>query len=243
MVPIMTGQQRQQIGDLVCELLPMPACVWDLAKRPEDSDYLLYSQRIPKGAITRVLGNVLIPHGDTDSDYGLEALKALHNQGQALAGKSSYGNRQTGSEGDKDDNVTFCEMWLKSDCYADVNLMGDEDTVGGSTIPKGKLIDIFPDGLCAVGLNGMSTVLALYPERHRDHIVSGTWFMQPQTGAGRGLADTVEVQKQFNTMNNQAREYMASTYTPAVGYDNQIWAGSKVKYIGAARTNIPFWRS
>src|ERR1051325_3930182 len=236
------GQQQKQIGDLVCELLPMPACRWDLSKRPEDSSYFIYRQNIPKGAVTRVLGNVLLPQGNTDYDYGLEALRALGHQGQAVSGYSNFGNQRRGydDENEKGEETTFDELWLSPDCYADINLLGDEETVDGPTIPKGKLTDVFPDGLCAVGLNGMAVVLALYPERHRDHIVSGTWFMQAQTGAGRGLADTVEIQKQFNTLNNQAMSYMAATYTPAIGYDNEIWTGNKMRYIGTARTNIPF---
>lgn len=236
----MTGQQTKQIGDLVCELLPMPACRWDLSKRPEDSSHFIYRQRIPKGAITRVLGNVLLPQGNGDQDYGLEVLRALGHQGAAVGGHSAYGNQRTGfdDEGEKDE-TTFDEMWLSPDCYADVNLIGDEETVDGPTIPKGKLTDVFPDGLCAVGLNGMAVVLALYPEKHKDHIVSGTWFMQAQTGAGRGLADTVEIQKQFNTLNNQAASYMSSTHTPAIMYDNQILTGNKMKYIGTPKTNIP----
>jgi hypothetical protein len=238
----MSRQESKQIGDLVCELLPMPACRWDLAKRPEDSNYFIYSQEIPKGDVIRVMGNVLLPSNDVD-DYGLEALRALAKQGAALSGFSNYGNRRSGDDGDgtsKSDTVTFNEMWLSPGCYADVSLIGDEKTVDGGTVPKGKLTDVFPDGLCAVGLNNMALVLALYPEKHKDHIVSGTWFMQAQTGAGRGLADLVEVQKQFNTGNNQAAAYMTSTYSPAIGYDNSLITGNKMKYIGTPKTNIPF---
>ena len=235
------GQEKRQIGDLVCELLPVPSCRWDLAKRPEDSSYLIHRQSVPRGSITRILGNVLIPKGETDHDYGLEALRALQKEGQAMSGYSSHGNRRREIDSDtKDDGNTFDEMWLSPDDYADINLIGDEETVGGTAIPKGKLTDAFPDGLCAVGINGMALVLALYPEKHKNHVVSGTWFAQAQTGSGRGLADSVEIQKQFNSLNNQALAYMSSTYTPAVGYDNAIWSGSKMKYLGTPRQNIPF---
>jgi hypothetical protein len=235
------SQQRQkQLGDLVCELLPMPACRWDLSKRPEDSGWFIYRQTIPKGAITRVLGNVLLPEGNTDTDYGLETLRALGHQGSAMTGFSAYGTQRSRRDDEIRDSATFDEMWLSPDDYADITLRGDEEAVEGPPLPKGKLTDVFPDGLCAVGLNGMSVVLALYPERHQKHIVSGTWFMQAATGAGRGLADSVEVQKQFNTGNNQAASYMTSTYSPAIGYDNQLISGNKMKYIGTPRTNIPF---
>jgi hypothetical protein len=232
------GKREQQHGDLACELLPLPACRWDLARRPEDSNWFIYNQEIPKGAVDRVLGNVLLPADDLLDDTGLATLRALQKQGAALAGYSAHGDIR--DKRDKSDTVTFNEMWLSPDDYADINLIGNEETVDGPPLPKGKLIDVFPDGLCAVGLNGMSVVLALYPERHRNHIVSGAWFMQAQTGAGRGLADSVEIQKIFNTMNNQALQYMTSTYTPAIGYDQSIWSGSRVKYIGTPRTNIPF---
>jgi hypothetical protein len=235
----MSGRQEKQIGDLVCELLPLPACRWDLAKRPEDSNYFIYNQRIPRGAVTRVLGNVLLPQGETDRDYGLDVLEVLNKQGTPIGGHATSNSRSSFDDKERTDEVTFNEFWMSPDCYADVSLMGDEETVDGETIPKGKLTDVFPDGLCAVGLNGMSVVLALYPEKHKNHIVSGTWFMQSQTGAGRGLADSVEVQKQFNTLNNQALEYMSSTYTPAIMYDNQLLTGNKMKYIGTSKTNIP----
>lgn len=232
-------RQEQKLGDLTCELLPVPACRWDLAKRPEDSDWLIYRQRIPRGAVTKVMGSVQLPDSGID-DHGLEVLKSLQRQGQALGGRSHFGNQASDREIDSGDFVTFDEMWLAPECYADVKLIGNEETIGGQQLPKGKLIDVFPDGLCAVGLNGMAIVLALYPERHKNHIVSGSWFMQGDTGVGRGLADSVEIQKQFNTLNSQAVSYMAATYTPAIGYDNQIWKGSQAKYIGSPRTNIPF---
>jgi hypothetical protein len=233
-------KENKQLGDLVCELLPLPACRFDLTRRPEDSSWFIYRQDIPKGAVTRILGNVLLPADPSDTDTGLDILRAMGHQGQALGGSSPYANQRRGDRDGKEENVTFDEFWMSPDDYADINLIGDEETLEGPPIPKGKLTDVFPDGLCAVGLNGMSVVLALYPEQHRKHIVSGTWFMQTATGAGRGLADTVEVQKQFNTGNNQALSYMTSTFTPAVGYDNSIWTGSKMRYIGTPRTNIPF---
>jgi len=232
------GKREQQHGDLTCELLPLPSCRWDLARRPEDSSWFIYNQEIPKGAVDRVLGNVLLPADGLLDDTGLGVLRALQKQGQSLAGYSAFGNRR--DRRDRSDTCTFSEMWLSPDDYADISLIGDEETIEGPPLPKGKLTDVFPDGLCAVGLNSMSVVLALYPERHKNHIVSGTWFMQAQTGAGRGLADSVEIQKIFNTMNNQALQYMTSTYTPAIGYDQSIWSGSRVKYIGTPRTNIPF---
>ena len=240
MLPTMTGQKEHQIGDLVCETLPLPACRWDLTKRPEESSYFIYRQDIPKGAIHRLLGNVLVPQGDAEGDYGLEVLRALGMQGAAVQGRSAYGSVGQGDDKRKADILQFDEFWMSPDDYADVNLVGDEQTVEGQVLPKGKLTDVFPDGLCAVGLNGMAVVLALYPEQHRKHIVSGTWFMQAATGAGRaGLADTVEVQKQFNALNNQGSEYMSSLYSPAVWYNNQLISGSKMKYVGTPRTNIP----
>lgn len=240
-LPSVVGQQKKQIGDLVCEILPLPSCRFDLTKRPEESSWFMYRQTIPKGSITRVLGNVLIPEGGTEHDYGLEVLKSLGLQGSALSGYSAFGNQGTGIDGERkrSEELTFDELWLSPDDIADIELIGDEETVDGPRLPKGKLVDVFPEGLCAVGLNGMAVVLALYPEQHRNHIVSGTWFMQTATGVGRGLADTVEIQKQFNTLNNQAMGYMSATYTPAIMYNNQILTGNKMRYIGTAKTNIP----
>lgn len=240
--PSMTGQEEQDRGELVCEQLPLPACRWDLMKRAEDSSWFIYRQEITRGAVERVLGNVKIPGEPGDNSQtldGLRIIRSLAAGGQAIGGFSGYGNWGDYSKYIKD-RVSFDEMWLGPDDYADITLSGDEKTISGETLPSGKLTDVFPDGLCCVGLNGMSVILGLYSEKHSAHISSGVWFVKGLSGVGRGLADTVEVQKQVNQFANQSAEYFDSIGTPAIGVDSQILPPGKAKYLGSPRTNIPF---
>lgn len=236
-----SGQEEKSRGDLTCEQLPLAACRWDLMKKAEDSSWFIYRQEITKGAVHRVMGNIRIPGqpGTTGTDMdGLSVIRSLAVGGQAIGGHAA-GYGQWGAYQDKD-RVSFDEMWLGPDDIADISLRGDEETISGETLPQGKLIDIFPNGLCCVGLNGMAAILGLYDERHKEHISSGVWFLKGLSGAGRGLVDSVEVQKQINQFANQSRTYFDSIGTPAVGVDSQILPPGKAKYLGTPNLNIPF---
>lgn len=232
-----SGTKNETVGDLVCRQHPLPAIKFDLMKRLEDSSYLIVRQRVPKGAVTRLIGNLAIPSND-DRDQGLDIIESSGWTGQALRGRGGYGYGNLADEMKKE-QITYDEMYLLPECYADINLMGYEKTVGGSTIPKGKLTDIFPDGICVTGLNGMAVILAIYPEKHKDHFVSGVWFMRAMTGAGRGIVDSVEVQKRYNSFDSQRINYWGSLATPATFYDQEMIPGSRLKYLGTPRTNIP----
>lgn len=238
--PSVSGQEEISRGELVCEQLPLASVRFDLMKRAEDSSWFIYRQETTKGALQRVLGNVKIPgeSGNQDSNLldGLSTVRALAFSSQALGG---YGNLSEISKYMKD-KVSFDEMWLSADDIADINLSGDEKTVSGDTLPEGKLSDIFPNGLCAVGLNGMAVILGLYGEQHKQHISSGVWYLRGLSGAGRGLADSIEVQKQINRFANQQALYHDTLATPAVGVDKQIMPTGRAKYLGTPNMNIPF---
>jgi hypothetical protein len=49
-------------------------------------------------------------------------------------------------------------------------------------LPKGKLTDTFPDGLVAVGLNGMTTLLGLHAEKHIRSYRFGAWNKKMLSG-------------------------------------------------------------
>ena len=237
MLPSVTGQQKHTLGDLVCEQLPFYGCRWDLNKRAENSSWFIYRRRVPLGSITKVLGNVKIPDGvQTERDIGLDIIQSLAYSGQPVSGR---GWGQNYREDLYKDKVTFDEMWLSPDDYADVMIKDSEQTVSGEPLPGGKLIDIFPDGLVAVGLNGMSVLLDLRAEKHKDHIVSGVWHMKSMSGAGQGITDATEVQKRFNTFDNQTIAYWSSLGTPAVLYNSAIGLADKAQYLGKPLTNIP----
>jgi hypothetical protein len=151
-----------------------------------------------------VMGNINVPQTssqETGGDVGMEMMESLAKAGQALYG-SSYSAYQNRKDEFKN-GAYFDELWLSPEDYADIIIQQDEQTIDGGTLPKGKLTDTFPDGLVAVGLNGMTTLLGLHAEKHKDHIVSGAWNKKMLSGVGRGIADTVEVQKRANRLDTQ----------------------------------------
>jgi hypothetical protein len=237
-LPSVTGQQRHSRGDLVCEQMPLFGCRFDLNKRIEDSSWAIYRQRVSLGSIRNVLGNVNLPQSSsTEHDTGLEMVEALAKAGQAIYGSSGY---TTDKRDEYKESVHFDEMWLSPEDYSDVVIQADEETLDGSILPKGKLTETFPDGLVAVGLNGMAVLLGLHAERHKDHIVSGAWNKKMLSGVGRGIADTVEVQKRANILDSQRLDYISSAGTPAIGYNKELIDSDKVKYLGSPKANIPF---
>lgn len=236
-VPSVVGQEQVEMGDLICEPLLFPGCRWDLRSRAEWSPWFLYQQNISLGAVRRLLGNVKLP-GEPDSvtDISQQVIRALAYSGQAVSG-TAYQQWRNLKE---TQHATLCEMWLSPDEYADLTLKGDEETASGEVLPAGTpLTDLFPDGLCAVGLNGFSVTVGLYAEQHANHITSGIWHMKPMSGAGRGQQDLIEVQKRFNKLDSQTLAYMDAAATPAILHDKNLMSDDEATYLGSPRANIP----
>lgn len=231
------GVEEVNLGDLAIELLPMSACRWDLHKRAEDSSWFVYQQRTSLAAVRRLLGRIRVP-GDPGTDFGLDLLDRLAYPGQAVSG--SGGDNAGKKSGLWKEPVTPAEFFMSPDDYADIKLNGDEETVSGQKLPAGQyLTDVFPDGLVAVGFNQMAMLVGLYDARHREEIVSGVWHMKPLSGAGRGMADTVEVQRRFNTTDGQQVAYWSGGATPALTYFPAAIQGDVTQYLGNPRVNIP----
>lgn len=236
-VPTVVGEEQVEMGDLRCDTLPFPACWWDLHYRAEESPYFIYRQRISVARVRATVGNIRIPGDGAQSDTGLNVIDALAKSGQALAGYSAHGFRRR--DRGAGDYCTLDEMWMTPDEYADIRTRGDEQTIAGITIPQDvSLAEVFPNGLVAVGLNGMRVVLGIYPERHADHLVSGVYHMKPLSGAGRGAADGVEIQRRLNKFDSQAINYMDAVATPAILHDNNLIDEDEVQYLGHPRAQI-----
>jgi hypothetical protein len=233
-----TGTETVEMGDLRLETLPLPACWWNLAKRPEDSERFIYRQRIPRGELVRLLGHVSFPQSSSrDSDKGLDVLEGLARQGVPLGGTSKVPRNPKSSLYQEQD--TLDEFWMSPCDYADIVLKGDERTIGGVDLPTGtRLLDVFPDGLVAVGINGMSLLLGLYAEKHADHISSSVWHMRPHSGAGRGIVDMVESQMRLNQADNQVRKALDTT-TPGGFYDASLVSGEEVSLAYRPGTFVP----
>jgi hypothetical protein len=236
-VPTVVGQEPVELGDLILEQLPFVGSWWDMRRRVEDSSWFIHQQNVSPGAIRRLLGNVKVPYGgDEITDIGQQVLRALGYSGQAIAGRATQSWRQRQDY----ESPTLVEMWLSPDDYADIKIKGDEETVDGEKLPTGATLgDLFPDGLVAVGLNGFAVTLGLYAENHRDHITSGVWHMKPLSGGGRGVTDTVEVQRRFNKLDSQQLAYMDAVATPAVLYDQRLLQDDEAGYLASPRATIP----
>lgn len=216
----------QQVGEPEIITCPFPAWRWDLSKDLEESSWAIYRQRITNGAIQLMLGDAIIPDSSSSEDRGLDVLHALAYAGQAFAGSSGV---QRDRQNDK--RPTMAEFWISPEDYAGIPIEEGE-TVCGQTLPKGKLNDFFHDPICVIGLNDMSLVVGTYvKESHRDEVVTGQWFMESDSGAGRGLQDTAAVQKRFNAVDGQILQGLSATATPAIVTDTRILKEEQQGYL------------
>lgn len=226
------------VDDLVCELLPFPACRWDMRVRAEESPYFIYQSKCLTGVLEHLL-DANIPSDDTTEYYGLNLMEQITRQGTGVRGEGK--DRLYGSYEDVKDEVVVTEMWLQPEVYCNWELALPEKTVSGDTIPKGRsLLKAFPKGMCVVGINNMQTIIGLYAENHKDHIVSGIYHDRAYSGVGKGVDDAVDVYKELNDLHSQLLTYVKSHSTPAYGYNKDMVSEADARDIGKARKNIPF---
>lgn len=234
-VPSVSQVQPVQMGDLVCDSLPLAGCKWDMSQTPENSSWFIYQQSQDMHAIRSILGNIRMPDSD-DENFGLKILAALATSGQAISGHT-WRNGQTAGELYREKR-TITEAYFSPDDYGDIPVKGDEQTLGGQQLQAGTLDKTFPDGCVSVWLNN-TILLGLYAENHRRLISSHPWFMKPLSGVGRGAGDMVEVQKRKNVTDSQILAYWRSSATPAYLYDQDLMEGDNVGYIGHPLTSTP----
>jgi len=226
------------VDDLICELLPFPACRWDMRVMVEDSPYFIYESKCATSVLEHLL-DVDIPDEDTNDHYGLQIMEQITRQGTGVRGEGK--DRLYGTYENVRGEVVVTEMWLQPEVYCNWDLAFPEKTISGETIPKGrKLLEMFPKGLCAVGINNMQTIIGLYAENHKDHIVSGIYHDRAFSGVGKGVDDAVDVYKELNDLHSQLLTYVKAHSTPAYGYNKDMVSEADARDIGKARKNIPF---
>lgn len=226
--------EQVEMGDLSCTEWPLPSVRWDLAKRPEESSWLIHSERTTLSAVRSVLGNIKQLNGET-KDVGLDVLDALAGAGMPLGGVSQHGTQKRTHYKDP---VTISEFWMSAEDYGDIEIDGDQETLAGIPLPKGKLIDVFPENLCAVMLNGQH-LWGLYAESHKSYIVSGTWHMNPLSGAGSGMNDAIEPQKRRNKYDGQNLRYWEASATPAWLYEKNMISSDYANSLDDPKGAIP----
>ena len=234
-VNAVTGQKEVQLGDFVLEHLPMPACRWDLYKRPEDSSWFIYRQRVPVGDLRLLIGDYQFPEGD-QQDKGLDILHALAYAGQAISGRSG---QDAGKRDLHRHTVKIEETYLSASDYVGVKIPAGTKTVSGTELPEGKLTDVYPDRLVMVSANDCELLLHLGEERHPDCLTSSTWYTQADSGMGRGMVDTIEVQKRKNATDGSVLTQLLATGTPGLIYDPNVVKPAHAQYLGKPRTQTP----
>ena len=223
--------------DLACKLLPFPACRWDVRYRADESDYFIYEEKCSNAALEFNLKGQISADGDEEDNYGLKIIDQLARTGGNIEGDGK--DRPYGTFNQiKQENI-ITQMWLQPEAYCDIVLDESEPTMGGVNIPKGDLLKTFPTGLCAVGINGMKTLIGLYPENHKEHIVPGVYHYQSFSGVGKGVSDAVDVMKDMNDMHSQLRAYIKAHAMPAWGFNQDMMSEEDVRNIGKGKRAIP----
>lgn len=238
-VPVPVGQERINLGEIELESLPFAGSYWDFTTRAHLSSYFIYRQNVRAGKIRALLGDVEIPGEPDASDFGLKILKALAHSGSAVSGQGQHG--RSNDQASWRDDVTVDEMWLSPEDYNDIKIKGDEMTLSGVPLPAGKkLVDVFPEKLCAIGLNGMALLGGLFPETHKDYLASGICHMKPQSGVGRNGADLIEPQKRFNKFDEQLITAFDAFGSPGYMYAKDAVEPEHANFIGKPNTAIPY---
>ena len=210
---------------------------WDLTKDLECSPWAIKRQSITQGAINLMLGDVTVPDSQSSEDYGLDMLHALAYAGQAFAGSSQASQYRNISTLDK--KPTLAEFWITAEYQAMLETEGGE-TLCGQELPKGKLSDFFKgEPVCLVGLNDFAVTAGMYAKESQQYeVVTAQWFMNAESGVGRGMEDTAAVQRRFNAVDGQIYQGLATTATPAVVTDMSLLKEDQGRYLFAPGHNI-----
>lgn len=227
------------IKDVICELLDFPACRWDIRFRAEESPYFIYQSKCATSILRNQFDADISEDGTDLNIYGLQVIEQIAKQGGNVRGKGQ--ERPNGTYNNTKGETIVTEMWLQPEMYCDIDLNEDESTVEGPKLKKGStLLEMFPDGMCVVGINGMQTIIGVYAENHKDHIVSGIYHLQSFSGVGKGVSDAVDVKKEMDDLHSQTMAYIKAHGTPSYGYNKDIVSEEQARNIGKPRKMIPF---
>jgi len=242
LIPQIVGQEKIYLPNIVLDQIPFSACRWDLRRRAEKSSWFIYEQDLSEGLLKRFFGNIKLPEGESINRFGLDTIARLAATGSPVSGKSAVGFNE---KEQKEHRFTLTEMYLSAEDIADIVVKGEAEGAGEMTVenqrlPIGaRLSDIFPDGCCALGVNGMSLIVGLYGEHHSTSVTSGVYHVKLFSGTGRGVSDAVEIQKRFNRQDSQISRFWAGRATPATLHVEGAIAPDKRKLLGQPDVDIP----
>lgn len=221
--------ESKPLGEPEIITSPFASWRWDLSKDLELSSWAIKRQRITHGAINLMLGDIALPDSPSSDDYGLDVVHALAYSGQAFQGASVT---QWRGQSQNKNRPTMAEFWLSPEDQAEIECE-EGDTVCGIKMPKGRMSNFFKGApVCVVGLNDMSLVVGVYAnESHQQEVVTAQWFMDADSGAGRGMEDTAAVQRRFNAVDGQVYQGLATTATPPVFVDMRMLKEDNGQYL------------
>lgn len=227
-----------ELKDIVCELLDLPACRWDIRRTAEESPFFIYESKCSNAVLEQILNADIAPDGDDNDSIGLRIVEQIAKAGGNIDGLGKQRPWGTTTNVAGENKVT--EMWLQPSEYCDIDIEVSEDTLTNIPIDRGqKLIDIFPLGMCAVGINNMQTIIGLYAEDHKDHIVSGRYHIQSFKGLGKGITDAVDVKRDIDNFHSQKMAFITAHSTPATYYNQDLITEEQARNIGKPRKVIP----
>jgi hypothetical protein len=205
---------------------------WDMSKDLECSSYAIKRQKITQGAINLMLGDITIPDSPSSDDYGLDVLHALTYAGQAFQGSSNAAMYPGGTQSAWDKRPTMFEAWLSPEDQAEIEC-DEGETICGVNMPKGRLSNFFQGrDICVAGLNDGALIIGTYAdESHCNEVITCQWYMDAESGGGRGMEDTAAVQRRFNAVDGQIYQGLATTATPPVFVDLRMLREDQGKYL------------
>ncbi len=222
-------------NDIVCELLDFTGCKWDLRFKAEESPYFIYESKCSKNALEHLLKRE-VPEGDNTEHYGLQVQEQIASQGGSVYGQGQ--DRPRGVFDHVNNEVVVTEMWLQPEAYCEIDLKVPEETWSGQQI-KGSLLEMFPNGMVVVGINGMQKIIGIYAEQLKDHIVSGIYHLQSYTGVGKGISDAVDLKRERDKFHSQIMAYLDAHGTPAYAYESNTVTEQQVRQLAKPRAFIP----
>lgn len=223
-----------ELEDIVCELLDIPACQWDLRFTPEESSYFIYESKCATATLEYLFDFDFTEDGDDSENWGLQLREQIALQGGNVKGWGQ--ERLYGASNETPGETVVTEMWLQPEAYCDIDVSRPEKTVSGTTI-QGKLVKLFPNGMCVVMANGH--IIGIYAENLKDHIVSGYYHVQSFSGMGKGISDAVDAYREVCDNRSQITAYIKAHGTPSWMYDQDLVTEEMARNIGKPRKAVP----
>lgn len=187
-------------GDICGHLRDFGACRYDPRVFPHESDWFLYSEKVPLRMIRKMFGADIAIHDDDADDYGFQVMDALSVRGGATEGNGAsdlWGSYERFSE-----EATLRSMWLKPSQYTGFKLKKPEQTLAGVIPADVPWEEIFPEGICVRGYNNMQLQIGKFAEKA--NIASNVYLYQSHSGHGKGVDSAVDTAKDLNEVYSMA---------------------------------------